>query len=161
LVVPCLAIVFANQLWAMAHAYPAPRPLYEFRNFNTPLWSYWVPTGKHALARVLGASWYVHAGFATRVGECCSYLGVVALLLRAYAAALRVRFREHGFWWLCLAMVVVLSGGTAWNLDGYTITLPGYWLKRYVGVFQMIRVPARFNLFAAVVAAVVASCGLH
>jgi hypothetical protein len=161
LVVPGLSIVFGNQIWATVHGYATPRPFSEFRNFNTPLWSYWVPTGKHALGTWLDSTWYARTGFGPKIGECCSYLGVATLALLAYTAAVRVRFRERSFWWLCLALVVVLSGGTAWSLDGYEITLPGYWLKRNVGLFQMIRVPARFNLFAAVVAGVVASCGLR
>jgi hypothetical protein len=161
LVVPCLAIVFGNQIWAIAHGFATVRPFSEFHRFNTALWTYWTPSGFHALGKVLGSSWYAQTGFKPKIGECCSYLGVAAVLLLAYTAAFRVRFREMSYWWLCLALLVVLSGGTAWIVDGYEIRLPGYWLKKNVSLFQMVRVPSRFNLFAAVIAAVVSSCGLH
>jgi hypothetical protein len=58
-------------------------------------------------------------------------------------------------------LLVVLSGGTAWIIAGHEITLPGLWLKKHLVLFRMIRVPSRFNLFAAVVAGVIVACGLR
>jgi hypothetical protein len=86
---------------------------------------------------------------------------VAALVLLAYAAVFRVRFRDSSFWWACLALLVVLSGGTAWIVFGHKVPLPGLWLKQYFPLFQMIRCATRFNLFAGVVAGIVAACGLH
>jgi hypothetical protein len=159
LVVPCLAILFGNQIWALAQGYALPHPVSGYQIFNTPLWCFAVPTGVHALGRAYPSSWYVNGGPPT--GECCSYLGVVTLGLLAYAAALHVRFRDAWYWWACLVLLVVLSGGTAWTIAGHEIPLPGRWLKENLVLFRMIRVPSRFNLFAAVVAGVVAAGGLR
>jgi hypothetical protein len=159
-VAACLVIVFGNQIWALANGYALPRPVGDYKLFNTPLWCYACPTGMHALGRAYPTSWYLPE---TRVpiGECCSYLGLVTLGLLAYAAALHVRFRDAWYWWGSLALLVILSGGTAWTIAGYEITLPGLWLKKNLFMFQMIRVPSRFNLYVAVVAAVVAASGLR
>jgi hypothetical protein len=88
---------------------------------------------------------------------------VVSLVLLAVAAAGDVRSRDRSrlYWWACLTMVVVLSGGTAWRIAGREVTLPAYWLKKHFPPFEAIRVPSRFNLFAAVIAAVLASSGLR
>ena len=52
------------------------------------------------------------------------------MVLVAYAAAFHVRFRDASYWWLCLVLLVVLSGGTAWTIVGYEIPLPGVWLRK-------------------------------
>jgi hypothetical protein len=160
LVIPCLGIIFGNHLWAMAQGYALPRSFAEFQELSAPLWSYACPVGMHALGRLYPSTWYADSGLANRVNECCSYVGVVTLLLVAYAAAFRVRFRQAWYWWACLVLLVVLAGGTGWTVAGFRITLPGLWLKRHFILFRTIRAPARFNLFVAVVAGVVASCGL-
>ena len=56
---------------------------------------------------------------------------------------------------------MVLSLGAHMKVGGLDVSLPAYWLKKYFVGFRMIRVPARFNLFAAVAAAVVAAAGLR
>jgi hypothetical protein len=160
-VVPCLAIVFGNQIWAMAKGYALPRSMVEFHTFSAPLWAYACPTPLHALGRHYPSSWFASAGMTDRMGECGSYLGVVSLALLAYTAAFRVRFRRMSYWWACLALLVILGGGTSWTLLGHEIPLPGLWLKQYVPLFRPIRVPSRFNMFAAVIAATIASCGLR
>jgi hypothetical protein len=163
LVVPGLVMVFGNQLWAKAGGYTLPRSFAEFRAFSAPLWSYAAPCWRHALGGEPGASWYAGAGLLPKIGECCSYLGVVALGLLACAAAGQIRSRERSmlYWWACLALIVVLSGGTAWTVAGHEVRLPAYWLKKHFPPFEAIRVPSRFNLFAAVIAAVLAASGLR
>ncbi len=59
-----------------------------------------------------------------------------------------------------LALLVVLSMGTVATIGGYTVPLPSGWLWWLVPPFRLIRCTARFNLLAAVVAAVLASLGL-
>jgi hypothetical protein len=161
LVVPALLIIFSNHIWAMAHGYALPRSFAEFKSYSAPLWGYACPTGLHALGRRYPSSWWADSGLVPKMGECSSYLGVVALGLLAYAAAGRARFRDGWYWWACLAMIVVLSGGTGWTILGHEITLPSLWLKKHFALFQLIRVPARFNLHATVLAALVAASGLH
>src|SRR5205085_1470681 len=87
----CLVIVFGNQIWAMAQGFALPRSFGDYKTFNTPLWSYACPTGLHALGRAFPSSWYASTGLLPKLGECCSYLGVVALVLLAYALALGPR----------------------------------------------------------------------
>jgi hypothetical protein len=160
LVVPCLVLVFSNHIWALANGYSQPRSIVDFRAFGAPLWSYACPSWMHFLGREFPSTWYTATGYAPKIGECCSYLGVVAVALIAYAAAFHVPFRGASYWWLCLVLLVVLSGGTAWTIVGYEIPLPGEWLRKHFPLFQMIRCPSRFNLYAAVVAALVAANGL-
>ena len=85
----------------------------------------------------------------------------MTIALLGYAAACRVRFPRVSYWWLALGLLVVLSGGAAWTFDPVTVRLPGHWLWDYVFLFRMIRSHARFNLLAAVVAAVLASAGMR
>jgi hypothetical protein len=161
LVLPALVLLFGNHIWAMKQGYTLPRSFAEFQNLKVPLWSYACPSAKHVLGRRFPSSWYTASGLAPIIGECCSYLGVAALALLAYAAGFHVRFRDGRFWWACLVLLVVLSGGTAWTIAGYEITLPGYWLKKHFPLFQMIRCATRFNLFAATIAGLVAAAGLQ
>ena len=118
LVIPCLLIVFGNHIWAMAQGYALPRAFADFRNFGAPLWSYACPSWQHALGRSFPSSWWTTSGYAPKIGECCSYLGVVSLLLVAYSAAFHVRFRDASYWWACLVLIVVLSGGLLDDLSG-------------------------------------------
>jgi hypothetical protein len=161
LAVPVLALVFANQAWAMARGYSLPRPLSEFTHFGAPLWTYLVPTTLHGLGQLLPVNVYAAANFGWSVGERASYLGVVTLLLVAYAALRRVRFAQAGYWWALLATLAVLGCGAYWEVGSFRVGLPALWLKKYVFAFRMIRVPARFNLFVAVAAALVAAAGLR
>jgi hypothetical protein len=92
--------------------------------------------------------------------ESASYLGIASLLLLAVAARRRVQFAESRFWWATLGMLVVLSAGTSLTLDNLKIPLPADALWHACFAFRMTRVPARFNLLAVIVAAVIASAGL-
>ena len=161
LVVPGLLVEFGNQLWAMSHGYVFPRSIQEFRIHGAPLWAYAVPTSFQALGRLSPSGEFAASAFGPRLGECGSYLGVVALGLLAYAAVRRARFEGAAYWWSALVLLVVLSGGASWTLGGHELPLPGLWLKQHVFLFRLIRVPARFNLFASVVAAIIAANGLR
>lgn len=161
LVAPCMLILFTSSIWSMARGYSLPRSLADYTLYTAPWWTYLTPTtGHRLLGRFLPSDPY--AGFAPEtLGERSSYLGVVALGLLAYTALARVRFPRAGFWWVCLAVVVVLSFGAYADVGPYRVALPALWLKSTLPTFRLIRVPSRFNLFAAVVAAVVASAGLR
>lgn len=160
LTVPMLLIVFACQLWSMWRGYSTPRPLAEFERYGAPAWSYLTPTLLHRLGRWL-IPFHPYKRFGWGIIEQASYLGVVTLALVAYAAAFRVRFEHRGFWWALLAALVVLSLGAHIEVGGVRIPLPALWLKKYVVAFKLIRVPARFNLFVAVAAAIIAAAGLR
>ncbi len=154
---PVMVLLFSNQIWAMRHGFSMSRPEGEFWICRAPFWGYVVPSPAHALSRALPFSTNVMGQF----GSIPSYLGVVTLGLIAYAALARVKFARRGFWWAMFAMLLTLSLGAHTWVFGLDVSLPAYWLKKYFVGFRMIRVPARFNLFAAVGAAVVASAGLH
>ncbi|MBX6313745.1 MAG: hypothetical protein IRY99_12630 [Isosphaeraceae bacterium] len=157
---PVLAVVFFPQVWALAHGYAVPRPLQDFQLYSAPWWTYLTPTVLHRLGRLL-LPWRPYDALGPTVtGEAASYLGVVTLALLAFAALGRVRFAQAGYWWVLLGVLIVLSLGAEVRLGPYRISLPALWLKRSFVAFRMVRVPARFNLFAAVVAALVASAGL-
>lgn len=161
LVAPCLLLILGNQLWAMAHGYSIERPISEFNGYGAPAWTYFTPSTLHALGALLPIDVYRASGMSWDVGEKISYLGVVTILLIFHAAATDARPRHRGYWWALLATLVVLSIGSTWKLGAHEIPMPGLWLKERVGLFKMIRVPARFNLFAAVAAAVLAAAGLR
>ncbi len=97
----------------------------------------------------------------SNIGESCSYLGLVSMALFSYTALCRVRFPRASYWWVALGLLVVLSGGVAWTLGPVTVRLPGNWLWNHVFLVRLIRAPARFNLLAAVVAAVPAAAGMR
>jgi len=157
LVAPVLVVLFANQIWAIRHGISMDRPDFQFAICRVPFWTYLVPSPVHRLSRALPFSTFVM----NEMGLIPAYLGVVTLGLIAYAALGRVKFAGRGYWWAVLLMLVTLSlGAHAW-VFGYDISLPGAWLKKYFIGFRMIRVPARFCLFAAVGAALVAAAGLH
>jgi hypothetical protein len=159
LILPGLLVLFSSQLWAVSNGYSLVRPRYEFDLFGAPVWSYLSPTKWHRLGAWLPFDPYEALGGSA--GERTSYLGVVTLVLIAYAAIRRVRFSGAGYLWSALALVVVLSFGSHWHVGGWTISLPSDWLWHGFPVYRMTRVPARFNLFAAVLAGVVAAAGLR
>jgi hypothetical protein len=158
---PLLAALFAGQFWAMAHGHSMARERSQFDLNAAPLWSYLAPTEVHALGQLLPFDVYREAGHGPRAIETVSYLGVVALLLIHHAAVSRAKFPRAGYWWGALGLLVVLSMGSAVHVGSHAVELPGAWLWRYVPVFRLTRNPARFNLLAAVVAAVVAAAGLR
>ncbi len=150
--------VFSGHVWARAHGYSLGRPRSEFDRFGAPFWSYLLPTPAHALGGLLPVDAYAATG---TVGEGVSYLGIVTLTLLHYAAVRRVGFRRAGYWWAALALLIVLSMGSTLRFGSHAIGLPDAWLWRHLFVFRMIRVPARFNLFVGVAAAVVAAAGVR
>lgn len=154
---PAMVVLFTNQIWALMHGYPISRPEAEFAMFRAPLWGYLVPSPNHLLGRALPFDTNVQAD----LGSVPSYLGIVTLGLVAYAATARVRFARRSYWWAALALLVVLSLGAYARIGGHDVSLPAAWLKKHFVGFRMIRVPARFNLFASVIAAVVAAAGLR
>ena len=161
IVVPCLVLSFGNQLWAMSEGYSIPRPVEEFEAYGTPPWTYVAPTILHATSGLLESDPYNRPGPGWKLGEKASYLGIVSLGLVAFAAISRAPLRRRGYWWATLAALVVLSCGASIEVGSTRVPLPGLWLKEHLFLFKLIRVPARFNLFVAVVAALLASAGLR
>jgi hypothetical protein len=161
LAVPALLLVFGNQLWSLSQGYSAPRPKSEFDRYGTALWTYVLPSPIHRLSTLLPFNPYQATDWEWSVGERVSYLGTVTLGLVHYAAVRKVRFARAGFCWALFGLLVLLSCGASWQLWSWQVSLPADWLKRYVFAFSPIRVPARFNLFAAVAAAVLAAAGLR
>ncbi len=160
LAVPGLLLVFGCQLWALVNGYSTSRPMSEFQRYGAPLWTYVIPSSLHRLSALLPTDYYYASGMRWDVGEKISYLGVVTIALVLYAGVRPIRFRDAGFWWLALTVLVILSLGASWQVGTLEIPLPASWLKTHVIAFKMIRVPARFNLFVAVVASLVAAAGL-
>ncbi len=160
LVIPFLALIFGNQIWAMSHGYSLPRSDVEFASLGTPPWTFVMPTVLHRLSILLPFNPFDAAGYGWTVGERVSYLGIVTLVLMHQAAVSHVRFPHRRFYWALFALLVLLSCGAYWHVGEREIGLPALWLKKHVVAFQMIRVPARFNLFAVVCAAVLAAAGL-
>ncbi len=160
-VLPGLALLFSSQIWAAAHGFAMERPRAEFDRLGAPPWSYLAPTAEHMLGSLNPGDLYTKMGYAARRSECASYLGVVTLGLLAYAAVRRVRFARAGFWWTCLGLMVVLSWGARLEVGSSGVSLPAGWIYRVFPPFHLIRVPARFNLFAAVAACVPAAAGLR
>lgn len=158
---PCLLVLFSSQLWAVAHGLPMARSRLEFENFGSPAWSYLIPTSPHRGARLLPPDVAEALGSRLSAVEEGSYLGVVTLLLIVYAAARRVRFPRAGFWWSALGLLFVLSLGAYWDVGSHRVALPALWAWRNVPVFRLLRSSARFNLLAAVLAAVPAAAGLR
>lgn len=160
-VAPVLGILGSGQVWAARHGFALERSRAEFDNFGAPLWGYAVPTALHRLDALMPCNIYSAAGRAATAHETASYLGVVTLALIYYAALYRVRFPRAGFWWSAFALLVILSCGTSWQVGAYRIPLPAGWLWKVCYPFRLIRVPARFNLLAAVVGALLAGSGLQ
>lgn len=157
LTVLALAVVLWPQVRLMGQGALSSRAWAEFNFFRVPLWCYVTPTTRHRLGRLL----QLGLG-ANGIGiERDSYLGVVTLALLAYAAVRRVAFARASFWWAAFAVMVVLSLGTEAWVGSFRLPLPAGWLWRTVCVFRLIRVPARFNMFASLCAAVIAAAGLR
>src|SRR5205823_7862663 len=110
-VVPALALAFANQVWALATGYATPQPMMVFEANGAPLWTYVMPGAAHRLIRVAPFDAYWAAGFGPTTAERTSYLGLVTLGLVYYAAARRVGFPRAGYWWSALALLAVLGCG--------------------------------------------------
>jgi hypothetical protein len=161
LALPALALMFAPLLWSMARGYCLPRPRHEFERNGAPLWTYVAPTEIHRLSALLRFDAFKTAGLGPWTIERGSYMGLVTLGLVLYAAANGVRFPRARFWWVAALKLILLASGGHWQFGAYAIPLPGLWLRRFVLPFQMIRVPARFNLFIAVVLALIAAAGLR
>ena len=160
LALPGLALLFSSQLWAAQRGYAMARPRSQFNQFGAPPWSSFVPSPLHALGRFLTPDLFEVTGYSSRMSECSSYLGVVTLALLSYAAIRRLRFPRRGFWWSVLLLMVVLSWGSQIQIGSTRISLPAGWIYGVFPPFHLIRVPARFNLFAAICAAVPASAAL-
>lgn len=160
LVVPGLILLFSNQVWAAMHGYSMTRTRLEFDRLGAPAWSSFVPSPLHALGRLATPDVFAATGYSGRLSECSSYLGGVTLALLTYAAIRRLRFPKASYWWSALGLMVVLSWGSSLDLGRWRIGAPAGWIYGIFPPFHLIRVPARFNLFAAVCAAVPASAAL-
>jgi hypothetical protein len=156
---PLLLVLFSSQIWGVMHGFSLVRLRDDFNKFGAPPWSYVLPTGFHALGRLLPLN--SNSLLGTIAGECSAYLGVVTLLLIVYAAIHRVAFPAAGYLWSALALLVVLSFGAFWHYGMYRIPLPSAFLWKFFPIIRMTRAPARFSLFAGVLASVVAAAGLR
>ncbi len=159
-VLPGLATIFAPQVWAATHGFSMARSRSQFNQYGAPLWSSFVPSPRHRLGSWLSPDLFRASGFANKMSECSSYLGVVTLGLLAYGAARRVAVPRAGYWWSVLGLMVVLSWGAQVEVGSKRIELPAGWIYGVFPPFHLIRVPARFNLFAAACAAVPAAAAL-
>ncbi|CAN5703357.1 hypothetical protein BH23PLA1_BH23PLA1_11030 [soil metagenome] len=154
---PLLLLLFAGQVSAAMSGESMVRPRSEFDRFAAPWWGYLVPTPGHGLSNVLPSDPYQQTG---TTGEGMAYLGLATLLLLAWAAIRRASLRDSGYWWISLAVLVVLSMGSAIVVGGVEVELPAGWLRDTFFPFRLIRAPARFKFFSAVVAAILAGAGL-
>ncbi len=157
LALPGLLLLFANQLWGVAHGFSIARGRAEFNSFGTPLWSYAAPTVLHAASALLPFNPYDVCGYGSSVVERGSYLGIVTLLLLHSAITRRVRFEGSRFWWTALGLTVLLSMGAYGWVGAHHVELPAAWLWNILPPFRLIRVPARFNLIATIFAALIAA----
>jgi hypothetical protein len=159
---PFLITLFASQFWAMAHGLSMRRERSQFDYYSASLWSYFVPSMYHRIGRALPYDVYSAAGQGgAKIGESMSYLGVVTCVLLLVAAVRRAPGRKVRFLWVLLALVVLLSMGSSCQVGSIKVRLPGSWLWDYAPVFRLTRNPARFNLFAAAAASVLAAAGLR
>ena len=159
LCLPGLCLLFAGPLWSLSNGVTMNRTLAEFRRYGSPLWSYVAPPIQHPLCKSFGIDFYQSLDFSWIESE--SYLGIVTLLLLFRAAVARTRFRRFGFWWSCLALLMILSFGVEAKIGRFVVPLPGLLLWKALPIFRLIRVPARFNLLAVLAAAVIASASLR
>jgi hypothetical protein len=155
---PCLLALFSCQIWVMLQGDSLAWPRDEFERYGAPLWGYAVPTLRHCLGPLLPGN--PSASLADE-WERGSYLGIVTLALLACAAIARVRFPRAGFMWASLIVCVVLSFGASLKYGGGELRLPSAWLYEVFPIYRSTRVPARFNLFVAVIAGVLAAAGLR
>ncbi len=160
LTLPSLVVLFSGQVWAIAQGLPMERPDWMFNLYGASWSGYLVPTTFHPLGRLLAEHSILSGDFDPTVFERASYLGIVPIALILYAALRRVRFPRAGYWWAALAMLIVLSLGAQMTIGGRTISLPAGWLRDVFPPMRFLRVPARFNLFSAVIAALIAAAGV-
>jgi hypothetical protein len=158
--VPFLALIFGNQIWAMAHGFSLPRPMSEFSGYGCPPWTYVSPTILHRFSALMPVNPYDTLGPFPTIGERTGYLGVVTLFLATYALMTRAEIPRRAFWWTCLALFVVLASGAYWQVGDTQVKLPGYYLKKHVFLFKLIRVPGRYNLYVVITASLLAAAGL-
>lgn len=161
LVVPALLVLFSAHVWTIAHGYEMGRLRFEFEHYRAPLWSYLVPIPGDLASRLLPFNPYDRAGLGPLPMELISYLGIATLVLLHRAWFRRVAFVSSGYLWTSLGLMVVLSLGPHVQVGGLEVPMPAGWLWAHFPPMRMTRVPARFNLFAAVFAAVVAGAGLR
>lgn len=154
LTLPGLAILFSSQIWAALHGYSMVRYRREFDQFGAPIWSVFSPSPLHGLAKLTHFDIFQSTGYSGRMSECTSYLGVVGLASLAYAAGRRLSFPRASYWWSALGLMSVLSWGAHVHLGTIRLPAPAGWIYGIFPPFHLIRVPARFNLFAAVCASV-------
>jgi hypothetical protein len=161
LVAPGLFLMFSSQLIAAKHGQSMSRSRGEFLQWGAPLWGYVIPTPFHALSQAMPFEVYHAAGKQDVLAEVGSYLGIVTCGLVYFAAISKAGMRKRDFWWCTLALLVLLSLGGFVRLGPHWIGLPGMWLWDHVLPYRCTRVPARFNLLAAVCAAVLAAAGMR
>ena len=160
LVLPPLCLVFSSQLWALANGLELDRSRGEFDEYRAPIWSYAVPLPGYFAAKFLPFNAYKQSGLGPIAGEVFSYLGIVVLLLIHRAWFRDAHFRHRTFFWALLGVLVVLSMGSSILIGPWEIPMPAAWLWDLFPPLHWTRVPSRFNLFAAVVAAVIAGAGV-
>ena len=163
LMTPGVVALFAGQIWAVAHGQSMARSLVEFADHGATLWGYVLPTSYHQFYKFLPRDVWADSGYnGVRAGlivDNASYLGIITLSLISLALIRRTKFSKAAFWWSVLAILIVLSMGAYLRVGDRSIGLPSLWLWQVASPFRMLRSPARFNLLAAVVAAVVAGAG--
>ncbi len=156
---PFLLFLFSGHLLAVGQGHSLTRSREEFSHFGAPLWNYLSPTPEHRLSAWLPAS--LCSTMDEHAVENISYLGWVTIGLLVYTAVHRVKARRGAFLWLALGLTVILSLGSSWKLGSHAISLPSAWLWNIFPPYRLTRVPARFNLFASVLAATLAAAGLR
>lgn len=158
--VPLLALLFTAQLSELAAGHNMTRPRSEFDGYRTPWWSYLAPAPGTRLFSFLGSTSSPFHGSGLN-GEGMAYLGVVCMVLMVLSLLGRKSTLARArFWWLLLGALVLLSMGSYLTIGSTKLELPASWLWEVYPPFKLIRVPARFKFFAAVVAAVIAGAGL-
>jgi hypothetical protein len=153
-------VLFVGQLWARARGISLERPPGEFALFGVPWWGYFVPHPGLRLAWPVGTRLYADPEIGGRAAEVGSYLGLVTLGLLALGAWRGTRTARPGLWWALLGLMVVLSFGATVRVAGVEIPMPAGWVRAVFPPMRSLRVPARFNLFAMVIAAVLAAGAL-
>ncbi len=164
-VLPCLVLMFFANLWGAAHGFSVRREWRDVTITGAPLLGYWLPTPLHPLGAILPSP-YTGSGHYQEFSNISSRKtapiwgssrsGLPRLRLDPKACSI-----EGGsIWWGMLALLVVLSMGTVATIAGHKVVLPSGWLWWVFPPFRLIRCTARFNLLAAVIAAVLASAGL-
>ena len=160
LVLPPLCLAFSSQLWALANGLELGRSRIEFDEYRAPIWSYFVPLPGYFAAKFLPFNVYEQSGLGPIAGEIFSYLGIVTLLLIHRAWFRDAQFRHSRFFWALLGVLVVLSMGSMIAIGPWEIPMPAGWLWDLFPPLHWTRVPSRFNLFASVIAAVIAGAGV-